>query len=244
MALYRFCLIAMSALCLIARAEAETSNSGVPAPIILETADVSVPDEPPEPSSEESPPSASRTLAVEAAWWDPVGSNAHMLGYRASLDLYLDSWEVDWFGGMRLQPQFSLSLYAFFPEGVTSTQAGDLRFRLRAEPPLASWLPIIFPQIGAVIINNDSLGGGTPIPTSSVLIGGVLHFPVVGLDSAVIELEGMTNVVGDSLARYSCGVRWFFSKTVGITLHSDNFIRRKQATTYHHRGFAVGVLIR
>lgn len=144
-------------------------------------------------------------------------------------------------GGGYIQSQFPISLY-FFDLKNTDAYALDVRYRPEIGPPMAKWLPLMFPEIGYLYNNKDWYIGREEHQTNTLLIGGMFRFILKDLRSAAVELGGQKSLAGDDFLRFSCYMHWFLTDHFGLTLHGDNFIRDFEGMKKSYSSFVFGVV--
>ena len=129
---------------------------------------------------------------------------------------------VEWggAGGGYVQFQAPSGVY-LNKDGSNLDWALDSRLQLEIGPPTGWWLAG-GPSLGFIHFSRDWLadrdGGRT-----ALLFGGSARWAVWGLDEGFVELRGSRSLAGYRIGRFSCGMRWFFSRHVGIQVHGDNF---------------------
>ncbi|MBK9579253.1 MAG: hypothetical protein IPK50_18700 [Fibrobacterota bacterium] len=106
-------------------------------------------------------------------------------------------------------------------DGSQLDWAGESRLQLEIGPPTGWWMSG-GPSLGFIHFSRDWLAGKDGSRTA-LLYGGAARWAVWGLDEGFVELRGGRSLAGYRIGRFSCGMRWFFSRHVGLQIHGDNF---------------------
>lgn len=142
--------------------------------------------------------------------------------YAAMMDVQPVLHTLHWggSGGGYVQAQMPAGVY-LNKDGSHLDWAGESRVQLEIGPPTGWWLAG-GPSLGFIHFSRDWLAGKDGGRTA-LLFGGAARWAVWGLDEGFVELRGSRSLAGYRIGRFSCGMRWFFSRHVGIQIHGDNF---------------------
>jgi hypothetical protein len=106
-------------------------------------------------------------------------------------------------------------------DGTHLDWAGESRLQLEIGPPTGWWMSG-GPSLGVIHFSRDWLADKDERRVA-VLYGGAAQWAIWGLDEGFVELRGGLSFAGYRIGRFSCGMRWFFSRHVGLQFHGDNF---------------------
>lgn len=147
-----------------------------------------------------------------------------------------------WGGGYWLL-RFPARLYRF-PTQAGGSWLTEVRVRPEVGPPLATWIPNGFMDIGYHYADHDWLTARPQHTLHALSIGGWFSLPLLAPRRGTFLVSGSRTIYGSQLTRFSCYLDWMIGSHWGLTLHGDNFTRRYQDEYRHYGSFNGGVIWR
>lgn len=150
------------------------------------------------------------------------------------------TWYYEKMGGGYFQIIAPAALYHFPSKGGV---LAEVRVRPNLGPPLARWIPNGMVDIGYSWGSKDWFTGHDD-RFHALTIGGWFMVPLKIPDDGIFMISGARSVAGDELIRFSCYTHWFFTDHIGMSVHGDNFRRKRDGKENHYGSMNVGVLVR
>jgi hypothetical protein len=119
----------------------------------------------------------------------------------------------------------------------------DLKGQFEIGPPPTTWFPQGIFNIGVVYMTHDWISHRDN-EIKSLLYGAMFRANIVNLKDSSVELKVQNSFAGDKIFRFSCGIRLFVSKHLGLHLHGENFRLTRNEQAYIQNGFFLGLMVK